>query len=113
MIFLPKFHCELNFIEMIWAHIKADLRRDCSFTFADLQVKLPLLIDNIPLPFVKRAERHCFRFMTGYRQGLVGPVLDYAMKKFRGHRMIPSESIQVVKDEYQRKLEESRSRNVR
>ena len=27
MIFLNKFHHELNFIEMVWAHIKADLLR--------------------------------------------------------------------------------------
>ena len=26
--------------------------------------------------------------MTGYRQGLDGPLLDYTMKKYSGHRRI-------------------------
>jgi transposase len=110
-IFFPKFHCELNFIEMIWAHVKADLRRDCSFNFNDLQEKLPRLLDNISLPFVKRVARHCYRFMDGYRKGLVGPVLDYAMRKYKGHRMIPAESLQLVKDEFDRLQQEQAAKN--
>ena len=29
--------------------------------------------------------------MSGYRQGLEGPLLDYAMKKYSSHRRIPEE----------------------
>jgi hypothetical protein len=32
---------------------------------------------------------HCYRFMSGYRQGLDGPLLDYTMKTYSGHRRIP------------------------
>ena len=81
----------------------ASLRRDCTFRFEDLQRNLPRYLENIPLPFVKRAARHCLRYMDGYRSGLVGPVLDDAMKKFRGHRMIPRENLQLIKDEFENK----------
>jgi hypothetical protein len=27
--------------------------------------------------------------MAGYRQGLHGPLLDYTIKKYKGHRTIP------------------------
>ena len=39
--------------------------------------------------FVRRAARHCYRFMTGYRQGLHRPLLGYTMKKYSEHRRIP------------------------
>jgi len=76
LLFFPKFHCELNFIEMLWGYTKAKLRRMCTFSFSDLKKRLPELLDSIPISFVKRASRHCFRYMDGYRLGLTGPELD-------------------------------------
>ena len=104
LIFSPKFHCELNFIEMIWGYIKGILRRDCSFNFNDLVLNLPRHLDSVSLPFIKRASRHCLRFfMDGYRAGLVGPLLDYAMKKYKGHRMIPRDNLRLIEEEYKAK----------
>ena len=39
--FYPKFHCELNFIERVWALLKKILRDECEWSFASLQVKVP------------------------------------------------------------------------
>ncbi len=88
--YFPKFHCELNFIEMVWAHAKATLRRRCTYNFNDMVVALPATLRGIPLSFFRRAYRHCMRYMSGYRRGLQGPLLDYALKKYKGHRMIPA-----------------------
>ena len=90
--FFPKFHCELNFIEMVWGYVKGILRRTCSFNFAELQARLPQVLDEVPLPFVRRVSRHCFRFISGYRLGITGPALDYAMKKYKSHRSFPPEA---------------------
>jgi hypothetical protein len=75
VFFNPKFHCELNYIEMLWAYLKAYLRRKCEFNFNALQVALPDAIRDMPLKFVKRASRHCYRFISAYRAGLPA-VLD-------------------------------------
>ena len=57
LLFFPKFHCELNFIEMLWGYVnKAKLRRMCTFRFSDLKKKrlrLPELLDRIPLPLLR------------------------------------------------------------
>jgi hypothetical protein len=89
IIWFPKFHCELNFIEMVWGYMKASLRRNCAFSFAELKTSMDPTLQNIPLPFIKRVANHCFRFMDGYRLGLTGPMLDYAVKKYKGHRRLP------------------------
>ena len=43
---------------------------------------LPLTSDELmPISFVRNAFDHCLPFMHGYRSGLVGPVLEYAVEK--------------------------------
>ncbi len=89
IIFFPKFHCELNYIERIWAFVKNYLRRHCTFSFSDLQAKVPEFLSHLSLDLVRKVSRHCYRIMEGYRRGLVGPVLEYAVRKYKGHRRIP------------------------
>ena len=80
IIFYPKYHCELNFIEMVWGWLKSHHRRSCTYTFKHLEENLPLSLENIlPLSFVRRASQHCFRFMQGYRHFLSGSILEYAV----------------------------------
>lgn len=106
--YYPKFHCELNYIEMVWAYSKQYLRRQCTYSFPDLVAKLPdVLLDNVPVTFHRRALRHCFRFMSGYRQGLQGPLLDYVMKKYRSHREVPrfvDAELVLLKDAHKKQL---------
>eukprot|EP01032_Pedospumella_encystans_P011026 gene11026-12856_t len=107
--YYPKFHCELNYIEMVWAYAKAQLRRECTYSFPDLVTRLPDVLHDVPMSFHRRALRHCFRFMSGYRQGLSGPLLDYVMKKYRGHRAIPAfveNQIRTLEEEHKKKLQD-------
>jgi len=41
-LFLPKFHCELDFIEYFWGMVKKYLRDNCDYTFNTLQRLWPL-----------------------------------------------------------------------
>jgi hypothetical protein len=100
IIFFPKYHCELNFIEMIWGFLKAKLRRACTFLFNDLKIRLKEYISTIQPGIFRRFARHCFRYMSGYRLNMVGPLLDYAVKKYKCHRCIPSGSVKAVENEY-------------
>ena len=36
-LFFPKFHCELNFIEMVWAWAKAHHRSTCTYQYYNLK----------------------------------------------------------------------------
>jgi hypothetical protein len=74
---------------MVWACVKARLRRMCVFSIhARESLNVELL--TVPIAFFRRASRHCFRFMSGYRHGLTGNLLDYTQRKYKGHRAIPN-----------------------
>ena len=88
---------------MAWGFIKSELRRACTFSFFDsLQKELPLKLDSMPLASVRRWFRRCLRFMDGYRKGMHGPLLDYAMKKYKQHRKIPYFDINDLRSEFER-----------
>ena len=110
IIFFPKYHCELNFIEMVWGWTKSYHRRNCTYNFKDLERELPVTYTTRwPLDFVQKAFMYCLRFMSGYREGLVGPELDYAVKKYRGHRSIPVGQLALIKAEFEKKHERKAS----
>ena len=105
IIYYPKYHCELNFIEMTWGWLKMKCRQRCTYKFDELKRLLPQLIDNeLPLWLIRRHARYCFRFMVGYENGLKGPLLEYAVKKYSSHRTIPSGIIASLEEEYEASL---------
>jgi hypothetical protein len=111
ILFLPKFHCELNYIEIVWAFVKAYYRRECQFSFPHLRDNIDdILLNKVNTLFVRRVARHCYRFMDGYRMGRKGPLLDYAVKKFKCHRSFPtSATLQRIEQAY---AEAKAKRNV-
>jgi hypothetical protein len=46
-LFLPKFHCELNFIEFFWGMVKKYLRDNCDYTFDTLKENLPKALHSV------------------------------------------------------------------
>ena len=79
-IFDSKFYCELNSIELLWAHVKRYLRSKFSFSYPDLQARLPTAGSQRRTDSIfKRVSRHCFRCIQAYCDKLVGPLLGYAM----------------------------------
>ena len=67
--------------------------------------KLPITLDEkLPIAYVRRALDHCLRFMNGYRLGLTGAVLEYAVKKYKSRRRLsPSINLTTIQEEYFKK----------
>jgi hypothetical protein len=110
IIFYPKYHCELNFIETLWSYVKTNLRKICTNSFADLEKNLPLQLESISNEYVRKTARYCFRIMSAYREGFEGPLLDYAVRKYKSHRRIPMGVLAQISAEYAEKKEKQKNK---
>jgi transposase len=91
-LFLPKFHCELNPIEMYWAYCKNLYRQVWKTTFPEAREAYFKALDSCPLDTLRRYCNRALRFIDAYRKGLSVKQAAWCVKKQSGHRTI-SETI--------------------
>jgi hypothetical protein len=93
-LFLPKFHCELNYIEFFWGMVKKYLRDHCDYTFNTLKENMPKALASVPLQTIRRWEHRMYRWMEAYRSGLGTKdaqiqVRQFSSTTYKSHRRIP------------------------
>jgi transposase len=70
VIFYPKFHCELNYIEYYWGAVKRYTRANCQYSFPELEKILFVALDSVELKTIRRFAARSKRWMMAYINGL-------------------------------------------
>ncbi|KAF8597230.1 hypothetical protein BDV93DRAFT_513540 [Ceratobasidium sp. AG-I] len=87
-LFLPKFHCELNPIEMYWGYSKRLFRQKCDGTLPTARRLVPECLNSCNTVTIRHFWRKCWRYMDAYSKGLTGKQAEFAVKKYKSHRRI-------------------------
>jgi hypothetical protein len=85
-IYYPKFHPELNFIEMFWGMVKRRTRGLCNYSRVGFKIKLIKALDSVKIDTIRAIARRAFRYMRYYREGLTSLQAEWAMKMYTSHR---------------------------
>ena len=117
LLFVPKFHCEVNFLEQNWGYAKRVYRHyPPSGKESDLEKNTILALESVPLESMRRYAHNLhiinftsslsshsdfylmfrfwvrsLRFMDAYECGLDGQFAAWAAKQYSGHRTLPPE----------------------
>ena len=87
VIFYPKFHCELNFIESFWAAVKRYTRENCSYSFAGLELTVVKGLDSVSLKTIRRFANKSMRWILSYAEKDLTPEQrKYTQKVYTSHR---------------------------
>ncbi|EUC55063.1 DDE family endonuclease, partial [Rhizoctonia solani AG-3 Rhs1AP] len=100
VLYLPKYHCELNPIEQCWGAAKRVYRDSpTSSSEADLKQNMLRALESVTLKSIRRFAARSQRFVHHYGRGLSGDEAAWATKQFRGHRIIPETLLQAMDNE--------------
>ena len=91
--FLPKYHCELNPIERVWAQAKHYTRAYCNYSIQSLRKNVVPALESVPLESIQKHFAKVRHYMFAYLEGVPGgSELKEVVKKYKrnikSHRRI-------------------------
>lgn len=90
---LPKYHCELNPIERVWAQAKRYARAYCKYSIVGLRKTINPALDSVELESIQKHFRKVKHYMFAYLEGLPGGsdlenLVKVYKKEVKSHRRI-------------------------
>lgn len=89
VIFLPKFHCELNPIERVWGQAKRHCRQYSNYTLARLRNIIHPALDSVSTDLIRKYFRKIGDYEKAYIEGKkAGKEVENAVKVYKSHRRV-------------------------
>ena len=89
VVFLPKFHCELNPIERVWGQAKCHCRQYSNYTLARLRNIIHPALDSVSTDLILKYFRKIGDYEMAYIEGKkAGKEVENAVKVYKSHRRV-------------------------
>eukprot|EP00733_Pompholyxophrys_punicea_P001538 Pompholyxophrys_punicea_v1_NODE_802_length_1271_cov_14.558824.p2 type:complete len:131 gc:universal NODE_802_length_1271_cov_14.558824:540-932(+) len=88
VVYLPKFHCELNPIERVWCYAKRLARQRCDYTYQSLKTNVEACLDEVSLQCMRRFCRSCRDYGRAYMDGASSTTVEEKRKIYKSHRRV-------------------------
>lgn len=93
---LPKYHCELNYIERYWGTAKRLVREQCDHSYESLCSRVLKVLDFIRIAQIRRFSARCWKYYEIYVNGKDGfeavALMNQQSKAFKFHRRVTQRS---------------------
>lgn len=90
LLLLPKFHPELNPIEILWGACKRYTRAACDYSARGLRESVNVALEEFSRPEqIRKYFRRVRRFLDAYDKGLSDQEALWATRTYKSHRSIP------------------------
>jgi len=91
--FLPKYHCELNPIERVWAQAKRYSKAYCKYSIVSLRNNVVPALESVSLDSIQKHFNKVRNYMFAYLEGLSGEseleqLVKLYKKEVKSHRRI-------------------------
>lgn len=87
VLFYPRFHCELNWIEYFWARVKLYTRTDCGYDIKSLRENVPVAL-TWASSLIPKWWGKSLRIMDTYRAGIVYGSEQFKIRAYKSHRRV-------------------------
>ena len=88
IMFLSKFHPELNPIERVWGKAKVYTRDHCDYTFRGLQNTIIPAFNSVTIDNIRKFFRKSRDYARAYKEGCSGLEADKQVKTYSSHRRV-------------------------
>ena len=92
VIFLPKFHCELNPIESYWCQAKWYCRENCNYTFKGLRDTVPMALASVKNSTILGFWKKVLRTIDAYKAAIIYGTEEFKNRVYRSHRRVEDKS---------------------
>ena len=93
VVFLPKFHCELNPIERVWGQAKCYSRQYTNYTLVQLRNIINPALNSVSADLIRKYFRKVGDYERAYIEGKkAGKEVESAVKVYKSHRRVFFES---------------------